>query len=261
MNNRVQLQRSLASIATQDFTDFEVIVAEGSTSPISAVEIEESWPSLQNKVMVKNGGTSGIYEAMNIGVSFSSAPWIFFLGDDDFLWSTTVLSTVAANLTPGLQFIYGNVFVLSHTPWAKGGTRYGGEFSNDRIMNANISQQAIFYSKRLIQKHGGFDTRFKVCADWDFNLRVFAESKKKYIDIIVSGFSGTGVSTRVTDDVFLTLYPMIVRDAFGLKVNDGYFRRHTDKVQRLIQYLADRNQTQEVNWFSAALESTGRRAK
>lgn len=84
MNNRVQLQRSLASIATQDFTDFEVIVAEGSTSPISAVEIEESWPSLQNKVMVKNGGTSGIYEAMNIGVSFSSAPWIFFLGDDDF---------------------------------------------------------------------------------------------------------------------------------------------------------------------------------
>ena len=49
---------------------------------------------------------------------------------------------------------------------------------------------------------GGYNLKYKVCADWDLNLKIWAKSKSKYIDIVIADFIAGGASTSGGDPVF-----------------------------------------------------------
>src|SRR5690606_18060620 len=47
------------------------------------------------------------------------------------------------------------------------------KFTLEKLVDKNISHQAIFYRKELFDKLGTFEIRYKLHADWHFNIRCF----------------------------------------------------------------------------------------
>ena len=52
--------------------------------------------------------------------------------------------------------------------------RYDGEFTYRKLLSRNLSHQAAFYKRSLFDRLGNYDLRYKLHADWEFNLRALA---------------------------------------------------------------------------------------
>lgn len=145
----------------------------------------------------------GIYDAMNKGVEIAKGDYLLFLGSDDTLYNNEVLQLVANKIKlTNAMVIYGNVKMRGNSDLVKNGTIYGGEFDLKRLLIFNIPHQAIFYHQTVFKKIGNYNTKYKIFADHDFNLRAKAKFKFTYVEDIISNFTVGGASTTLTDKSF-----------------------------------------------------------
>jgi hypothetical protein len=116
--------------------------------------------------------------------------------------------------------VYGNV----NSPVY--GAQYDGEFTKEKIMKKNIAHQAIFYRRKLFKRIGRYNTRYRLLADWDLNLRWFNDPavKRKYVNLTVAFYAPGGQSDTVKDTVFYS-------DLKGILQKHGYF--HVSLSQRI----------------------------
>lgn len=201
-NSSLTITRCINALLNQTFKDFEIIVVDGGSTDATLPLLAEQY-SNNSRVKIYCQKDSGIYDAMNKGISYSRGKWLYFLGSDDELYQDDVLQEVYAKLsTSEFDFAYGSVKVVGDVKWAKDGTIYDGEYDDVKITKQNICHQAIFYGSHIISKFGKYDLKFPLCADWDINLRVWPKSRKLYLDMIVAKFFSGGASTSGGDPEF-----------------------------------------------------------
>ena len=189
----------LESIAAQSFSDFEVVIQDAFSTDetvnlVNSFKIQ--FPSL--KLNVYQFRDSGVYDAMNIALENSSGEWIYFLGSDDRLFSDKTLELVSNRLSSNIEVLYGNV-ISPHF-----GGRYNGKFTIEKIFSQNICHQSLFVHRSVFKKHGKFNTKFTVAADWDHNLRWFLDSTIEvvYVDSIIAFYGESGLSSKTPDYSF-----------------------------------------------------------
>lgn len=189
--------QSLESIAAQTFTDYEVVVQDGSPNDDTASAIKhflEGQPQFPLRIYRERD--RGIYDAMNKAMLRASGEWLYFLGSDDQFYNDQVLATVMTRQnTADCNVIYGNAEIVADSIWAKSGTIYDGPFDLPTLLRKNICHQAIFYKTDLVRQVGEYNTDYVVCGDWDFNMRCWARTRFKYIDITVAHFLAGGLSS------------------------------------------------------------------
>ena len=187
----------------QTFTDFEVLIIDG-VSKDNTLFIASKFNDPRIKIMSEPD--EGIYDAMNKGIKQAKGEWLYFFGSDDTIYDISVLDTVFREICKGkIDIIYGNVVVNEGV--------YDGVFDFTKIQYNNICHQAIFYSHRVLYELGGYNVKYHVFSDYDFNLRWFFCKKYKYIyiDKIIANFSSTGYSSKYNDDFYEDLYSKLVR--------------------------------------------------
>jgi glycosyltransferase involved in cell wall biosynthesis len=148
---------------------------------------------------------NGIYDAMNKGIKLAKGEWIYFLGSDDELYNPGVLQQVASFISgTKADVVYGNVLVDGNAGWAADGDIYDGSFDIKKLLLKNICHQSIFYRKQFIVEHNiSFDQNYPVCADWDFNVKCWAQGRFEFIPQVIARFNAGGASTKeVIDDEF-----------------------------------------------------------
>jgi glycosyltransferase involved in cell wall biosynthesis len=146
---------------------------------------------------------NGIYDAMNKGIAYSNGSWLFFIGSNDVIYCESTFSDFSVYLQDNSNnVVYGNALIQGNAGWANDGDVYDGEFTISKIFKKNICHQAIFYRKRMFQIFGTYNINYPICADYDLNLRFFAQFKFKFVPITVVIFSGGGASTSIMDRVF-----------------------------------------------------------
>ena len=213
MNSAGVLADALGSLANQTFCDFEVIVSDGSSNDETLV-IAERHASALPALLIDSRPDTGVYDAINRGVRMAQGEWFMVLGSDDRLHSATTLATVAPHLRaePSAVMVYGDVRMMAVNPCgvAPGG-RYAGPVSMKRLFSTNICQQAIFYRRELFDTLDGFDTRYRIFADWDFNLRAAFLAPIRWIDVVVADYSATGMSATATEPKFYEELPGFLR--------------------------------------------------
>jgi glycosyltransferase involved in cell wall biosynthesis len=178
----------LRSVLKQAFTDFEVIIIDGQSSD-HTVRIARAY-SRGRKVKIISEKDEGIYDAMNKGVVNATGDWLYFLGSDDQMYDEHTLSTIyqTINSNPDSKFIYGDVITSNNT------TERYNDYTYDQLMNRCICHQSIFYHRTLFAETL-YDTKYKVCADWDFNLKTFGKNVHPvYVDKLIARFDLGGVS-------------------------------------------------------------------
>jgi GT2 family glycosyltransferase len=86
--------------------------------------------------------------------------------------------------TPPLDAVYGDVWMMESD------SRYFGEFQPQDFFRYNVCQQALFYRRDLVLEMGGFDTRYPVLSDYEFNVRLFSRpgARIRYLPLIVANY-------------------------------------------------------------------------
>ena len=202
------IERTLLSIYSQTYQDYEHIIVDGGSSDgtVDIIRKYEDriayWISEPDK---------GVYDAMNKAVKQAKGDWLLFLNSDDTFYSEDVLNQLASQMTSSNTIYHGNVM---REPMHD---LYGGSFDRKRLCEANICHQAIFYPKSVFRKYS-YDLAYKLYADWNLNIKCMGDSDFhfRFIDITISNYNVNGLSSRRDDYRFQRDFGKVIKDNFGL---------------------------------------------
>jgi len=202
LNSAATLADLLRSLEGQSFRDFEVIVSDGASHD-ATVELAHAAAARLPALRVDSRSDTGIYDAINRGVALARGAWVIVLGGDDRLHADDTLARAAPLLAQSTaDMVYGDVVMMTDGNGVRAGARYAGPMTLKELLSRNICQQSIFYRRELFATMGAFDLRYRVWADWDFNLRVAFRRPFEWIDLVVADYSAAGFSTLGGDPLF-----------------------------------------------------------
>lgn len=192
LNNREGLKKTIDSVVSQTFTDFEWIVIDGGSTDGSRELMEQYesrfsyWVSEPDK---------GIYNAMNKGVLKANGDYLLFLNSGDYLSSSTVFSQFI-ELQTEEDYVCGNVEVEVDGEYEILKSPERADFGF--FFRSSLPHQASFIRKRLFETYGLYNEENKIVSDWEIGLRslVMGTAKYKHIELTVCFFDLTGVSSQ-----------------------------------------------------------------
>ncbi len=215
LNAAATIEKVLQSVSEQSYKRIEHIIVDGGSTD-STSEIVSRYSSRLRHIRFLQEKDRGIYDAMNRGILASSGDYLLFLGSDDVFHDQEVLTDlVVMHVFDTNKVVYGNVLVVGDTGWAKDGNLYDGPFSKEKLLRKNICHQAIFYPREIFSRLGFFNIRYVINADWDMNLRCWADEGFSYVDRIITTFNAGGRSTSVDDEAFKNDYLMQLKLYFN----------------------------------------------
>lgn len=167
----------------------EVIIIDG-LSTDNTINIIKKYQKYISKFISEKD--SGIYEAMNKGVSIASGKYILFLGADDQL--VINILELSGLLLDQKTIYYGDVLL---SPSNK---LYGGKFSTVKLINRNICHQSILFPKTVFEEYQ-YGNDYKLMEDYVMNLKLWSSKKFKfnYLEKTISVYNITGLSSTTED--------------------------------------------------------------
>jgi glycosyltransferase involved in cell wall biosynthesis len=199
LNVESTIRPCLASIAGQTFSDYQVVLVDGGSTDKTLEVLATFRPTLGPRLLLQAGTDDGVYDAMNRGVGLACGEWLLFLGADDVLHGEDTLEKVAAFIRADspADLVYGDVVMSSNEE------RYGGEFDLDRLLlEENLCHQSVFYRRELFERLGPYNLRYRIWADWDFNIRCFENPAlvARHMDIVVADYNDSGGLSQQEDE-------------------------------------------------------------
>lgn len=209
------LPGALDSLAAQTCRDFEVVVCDGASDDGTA-DLAAAYSTGLPALRIDSRPDAGVYHAINRGVALARGEWVLVLGADDRLHAADTLAQAATALRVSRAgLVHGDVRVMAdRLGRVAAGGRYAGPMPLARLLRTNVCQQAIFYRRSLIERLGGFDTRYRLWADWAFNLRAAFAVPVEWIDLVVADYAATGMSARQNDPVLQAEWAELIRLEF-----------------------------------------------
>lgn len=217
------IEKALQSAIAQEQVDKEIIVIDGGSTD-GTIEILKKYETHIDYWVSEPDG--GVYDAYNKGIDLALGDWLYFLGADDWLFSTDVLKKVFFRKPEG-KMVYGNVYFGDQM------LLYDGKFEKNKLMRKNICHQAAFYHRDVFLLLGKYDISYRICADWILNMKCFkfkSEIRPEYKDLEIAYYSNSGVSTKIEDTKFICDYERIIYMNLGIYywiniVYEKYFNR------------------------------------
>ncbi|MGB8507355.1 MAG: glycosyltransferase family 2 protein [Pyrinomonadaceae bacterium] len=220
-----KLAATIESVLSQPGQLFELIVVDGGSTDETLDVIEE----YRGEIRFISEADRGVYDAFNKGIRMSSGKYIYFLGAGDRL-REGVLETVAGMLPEGeLAFVYGDAYLV------RSDFRMGCEFRKKYFRVWNICHQAIFYERTIFDVVGEFDLKYRVYADWAYNMKCFAHPRVRtvYTGLLVADFEGWGISDTQEDPDFMGDLPRLLWKYVGVRE----YVRHRIYLARVAVYV------------------------
>jgi glycosyltransferase involved in cell wall biosynthesis len=173
VRNRVDTIRlCLDSVARQSYQPIEHIVVDGASTD-GTVELLSDYRTSHGFHWVSEPD-SGMYDAINKGISFAHGGVLAYLNSDDLYFPWTVDVAVSA-LRRGADLIYGDLGVyvveMNDRPNA-----FYIQFYRDFDLRyfsfaGTIGQPTVFWRRDVTDEIGRFDTRYRLIADCEYWLR------------------------------------------------------------------------------------------
>lgn len=196
------IEDTIKSVIGQDYGNLEYVIVDGSSQD-KTIDIIKKYSGKESKEKFTHNISkwisepdSGIYDAMNKGLRMATGDYLIFMGADDVFSNSHVISDVAKLLGKWEgDVIYGSVQMKST------GLSDKKPFNSIKFAIGNICHQCIFYPRKVYSEYQ-YDTKYRIYADYAYNLAIRNIFKFRHIPIIVSIFNDQGVSGRLIDEKF-----------------------------------------------------------
>lgn len=161
--------RTLQSVFSQSFADYEVIVQDGASTDETSALLRGLAPWIDKLAIEPDGG---IYDAMNRALARAEGEWLLFLNAADFFVDAEVLARVAARIDPARDDIFVGQAIADET-----GEVHPYRAPDQFWAGSTCDHQASFIRRSLMQRLG-YRTEFRIAGDLDFFSRARAEGAR-----------------------------------------------------------------------------------
>lgn len=190
-NNYVGLRRTIESVLSQSFGDYEWIVIDGGSTDGSRELIEEYQEKITYWVSEKD---RGIYHAMNKGISQARGEYCQFLNSGDYFIDNDVLSKVFSDFELA-DVNYGNQWCIQEGKVVEKRT-YPEDIHLPFLFAAPLGHQASFFRTALIKEHL-YREQYTISADRAFFLELYVVGAKfKHLAVPVVYFDTEGIGSN-----------------------------------------------------------------
>lgn len=186
-NAEKTLHDALESVLNQSFQDWECIIVDGASKD-STIEIVKEYMKEDSRFRYISEPDNGIYDAFNKGWKMAKGKWVYYLGSDDFLIKDGLYHIL---LNEGCaDVLYGDIILNMN-----GRQKYLKSISTDLIGRKMMSHQCILMQRKHLSELNGFNTEYRICADFDLVQRLKLNGFTFYhISTPVAIFNCDGVS-------------------------------------------------------------------
>jgi glycosyltransferase involved in cell wall biosynthesis len=183
-NSEKYIKSAIESVLNQDYRNKEYIIIDGNSTD-STIEIVDSYKDRIDKII--SGPDSGIYDAMNKGLKLATGDIICFLNSDDLYIDNQVLSGIVDSFSENeCEIVYGNLFYVKAENTEEIIRTWNTKAYKAGSFNKgwHPAHPAFFVTKKIYDKYGLFDLRYRLAADFELMLRFLEKYhvKSYYID-------------------------------------------------------------------------------
>ena len=171
--NRVRyIHDALASVAIQSWPCIEHIVVDGGSTD-GTLEVLRACDSIDRLII---GPDNGIYDALNKGVDHASGDIVGILHSDDVFFGDKVIEKVVDVFSQTeVGGVYGDLVYTNKTMDRIVRRWKSGEYRRSRLAWGWMPPHpTLFLRRSVIERWGGYDTRYRIGGDYDAMLRYLA---------------------------------------------------------------------------------------
>jgi len=171
----VMVREAIASVLTQTYRDWGLVVVDDGSRDGSARAAEEALVGCGERATVLRRSPRGVAAARNVGASAIDSAWVAFLDSDD-LWLPRKLERQLAWLAAH------PTYRLAQTDerWMECGRHRNPRAwhrKEERLFRRSldrclVSPSAVIIRRDCYEEAGGFDEGFAVCEDYELWLRL-----------------------------------------------------------------------------------------
>ena len=186
LNNTEGLQKTIKSVISQTFTDYEYIIIDGGSTDGSKEIIQKYADKITYWVSEPD---KGIYNGMNKGIKEAKGEYINLLNSGDIYISNNILSSVfSKNFSEDI--LYGNINTQNQN------FIFPEKLTLRTFFRGTIGHSSSFIKKSLFEKYGLYNENYKIVSDWAFFVDVIIHKKSsyKYLNKYITFFEGGGIS-------------------------------------------------------------------
>jgi len=233
-NNAYGLKSTIDSVLSQSYSNIEYIVVDGGSTDNSKEVIKNNANRLYYWVSEKD---SGVYEAMNKGITVSNGEYLLFLNSGDIFVDSEVVSKAVNNPDFNADLVYGNLLVVNEKQKREWIAPDKLNFS--LFFESTIPHPATFIKKSLFDQVGYFDQDLKIVSDWKFFLMAVCRYNCTYrhIDLLISIFKEDGICSKPENFVNIELERQkVLSSNFSSFINDTKELLSSRKQLRKLRY-------------------------
>lgn len=201
-NNAKDLEKTINSVISQTFHNYEFIIIDGGSSDNSTEVIRKNRQYITFWVSEKD---EGIYNAMNKGLRHATGKWTFFLNSGDVFASKDVLQSINFEVDDEVGAIYGRYkYYDRYDKLQLNEVNNAFTIKKSRYRSMGFSHQSVFVRTELAKKYM-FDESYKLCADYNMMMQIYKAGYKfvrdETIIAICDGRGGASYQNRRLQDL------------------------------------------------------------
>lgn len=229
-NDSQNIQKTLQSVHSQTYKNFEHIVIDGKSTD-GTYKIIQSFKN--KKISSLSSSDLNMYDAINKGICKAKGQIICLLHSGDVFYNQNILKNVS-NFFPKFDCIAGNI-IYSNSK----GQIVRTWISSSKYFNLKnfyeIPHTSLFIKKKALLQIGTYLTKYDISSDMDFIIRLVKTKKIFFIKKFLVNMSVGGLSTNKK-----YLIKKIVQDLrilfshFGLLFFFVYLKKISFKLKLLL---------------------------
>jgi glycosyltransferase involved in cell wall biosynthesis len=197
-NCKATVADCLASVAGQTWPHRQHVVVDGASTDGTLGVLQAH---RQQLAVLQSEPDRGIYDALNKGLALATGDVVGFMHADDLFASPQALERVAAAFEdPAVSAVYGDLNYVRQHDTARVVRRWQSQpFAPRRLAWGWMPPHPTLYVRRSwYERIGGFDTRYRIAADYLSILRLFSQPgfKAVYLPEVLVTMRMGGVSNR-----------------------------------------------------------------
>ena len=168
-NSEHTIEKAILSVINQNYKELEYIIVDGGSTD-GTVNIIKKYENYIYKWISEPD--QGIYDAMNKGIAMATGDVIAFLNSDDWYMEDTLAYVSKRFQDKKIMILAGEGYVWQDE--IRGGI-------SQKALNKDIEirfkmtcfHPSTFAKKEVFEKIGGFDTKYKIAADYAWMLKAY----------------------------------------------------------------------------------------
>jgi glycosyltransferase involved in cell wall biosynthesis len=202
-NSEKTIKDTLQSIQSQTYSDIEYIVIDGLSKDRTNDIVKKYSDIVSIHVSEKD---SGLYDAMNKGISLASGDIVGILNSDDVLADESVIEKIVDGFDDlSVDAIYSDLIYVSEHNLNKPTRLYSSKVFSKRMIKFGIMlpHPTFYVRKKCYEELGLYKTTYRVAADFELLARFISRGiKSKRLPFVSvkmreGGISSSGLLWRI----------------------------------------------------------------